>query len=303
MTTSGFLVNGDPKPAVVGIKKYLHIYPLAQGANPPMSKFTNVSGVPHNTVHANNFHFYEEVNEIVQEEPAEALDPETLGLLASIGIEKGKPFAPDARMKKILSEAAVVGNVTARALTFRTRIKEAYYYPNSAWYSNLPGGSYDFLLQPGVRNLDARVLMHHYATGITPAMSMKMVGAGSQYAAAVTDSQGKPLNGSKTYKIHLPPNIPVKQFWSFTVYDNQTRSMLQTDQQFPSVNSTDKGVVTNPDGSVDVWFGPTLPKGVNKANWVQTAPGKGWNVLFRLYGPLEPWFDKTWRPGEFEVVN
>jgi len=132
---------------------------------------------------------------------------------------------------------------------------------------------------------------------------MKMVGVGSQYAAAVADSHGRPLDGSKTYKIHLPPNIPVKQFWSFTVYDNQTRSMLQTDQQFPSVNSTDKGVVTNPDGSVDVWFGPALPKGVDKPNWVQTIPGKGWNVLFRLYGPLEPWFDKTWRPGEFELVT
>jgi hypothetical protein len=299
----GFLLNGDPKPAVASIKKYLRIYPLAQAANPPLSKFTNISGVPHNTVHANNFHFFEEVNDIVQEEPAEALDPETLGLLASIGIEKGKPFAPDKRMKKILTEAAVVGNVTARALTFRTRIKEAYYYPNSAWYSLLPGGSYDFLLQPGVRNLDARVLMHYYATGITPAMSMKMVGVGSQYAAAVTDSQGRPLDGSKTYKIHLPPNIPMKQFWSFTVYDNQTRSMLQTDQQFPSVNSTDKGVVTNSDGSVDVWFGPALPKGVDKPNWVQTVPGKGWNVLFRLYGPLEPWFDKTWRLGEFELVT
>jgi hypothetical protein len=119
----------------------------------------------------------------VQEEPAEALDPETLGLLASIGIEKGKPFAPDERMKKILTDAAAVGNVTARALTFRTRIKEAYYYPNSAWYSVLPGGGYDFLLQPGVRNLDARVLMHYYATGITPARSVKMVGVGSQYAA------------------------------------------------------------------------------------------------------------------------
>jgi len=302
MAGRGFLVDGDPKPAVASIKKHLRIYPLAQAAKPPVSKFINVSGVPHNTVHANNVHFFEEVNGIVQEEPAEALDPETLGLLASIGIEKGKPFAPDARMKKILIDAAAVGNVTARALTFRSRIKEAYYYPNSAWFTNLPGGSYEFLSQPGVRNLDARVLMHYYATGITPAMVRKMVGVGSQYAAATTDSQGKSLDGGKTYKLRLPPNVPMKDFWSFTVYDNQTRSMLQTDQRFPSVNSTDKGVVTNPDGSVDVWFGPTLPKGVNKANWTQTIPGKGWNVLFRLYAPLEPWFNKTWRPGEIELV-
>jgi len=299
----GFLVNGDPKPAVASIKQHLRIYPLANAANPPVSRFINGSGLPHNTIHANNFHFYEEVNEIVQEEPASALDPETLGLLASIGIEKGKPFAPDARMKKILIDAVAVGNGTARALAFRPRDKEAYFYPNSGWFTPMPGGSYEFLSQPGVRNLDARVMMHYYATGITPAMVMKMVGKGSQYAASMTDSKGKPLDGSKTYKIHLPPNIPMKDFWSFTVYDNQTRSMLQTDQQFPSVNSTDKGVETNADGSTDVWFGPAVPKGVNKANWVQTIPGKGWNVLFRLYGPLEPWFDKSWRLGEFELVQ
>jgi hypothetical protein len=263
----GFLVDGDPKPAVAAIKKHLKIYPLAQAANPTMTKFFNVSGVPHNTVHANNFHFYEEVNEIVQEEPSEALDPETLGLLASIGIEKGKPFNPDARMKKILTEAAAVGNVTARAISFRPRNKEAYYYPGSAWFANLPGGSYEFLSQPGVRNLDNRVLMHYYATGITPAMAMKMVGIGSQYAAATTDSQGKGLDCSKTYKLRLPPNVPMKDFWSFTLYDNQTRSMLQTDQRFPSVNSTEKGVVTNADGSIYTvnrrWIGTPYrhPKG------------------------------------------
>jgi hypothetical protein len=299
----GFLVDGDPKPAVTNIKQHLRIYPLSQAANPPVSKFTNVSGVPNNTIHANNFHFYEEVNEIVQDEPNEALDPETLGLLASIGIEKGKPFAPDDRMKKILTEAVAVGNVTARALSMRPRLKEAYYYPNSAWFATMPGGSYEFLSQPGVRNLDTRVLFHYFYTGVTPAMAVKMVGKGSQYAEATTDAKGKALDGSQTYKIHLPPNVPMKDFWSFTLYDNQTRSMLQTDQRYPSVNSTDKGIVTNPDGSVDVWFSPTLPAGVNKANWAQTIPGKGWNVIFRLYGPLEPWFDKSWRLGEFELVS
>jgi hypothetical protein len=298
----GFLVNGDPKPAVASIEKNLRIYPLAQAAKPPVSKFIDVSGIPNNTVHSNDFHFYEEVNGIVQEEPADALDPETLGLLASIGIEKGKPFAPDERMKKILTESAAVGNATARAILFRTRMKEADVYPNSAWRWTFIGGDYQFFAQEGVRNLDARTSFFYYATGVTPAMAAKMVGAGSQYAGAFTDSQGQPLDGSRTYKIHLPPNIPAKNFWSFTLYDNQTRSMLQTDQQFPSVNSTDKGVMTNPDGSVDVWFGPTAPKG-HEANWVQTVPGKGWNTLFRLYGPLEPWFDKTWRLGEFEEVK
>jgi hypothetical protein len=133
-------------------------------------------------------------------------------------------------------------------------------------------------------------------------MAAKMVGVGSQYAGAFTDSQGNPLDGGKTYKMHLPPNIPAKDFWSFVVYDNQTRSMLQTDQQFPSIGSQKKDLVVNADSSVDVWFGPTAPKG-HESNWVQTVPGKGWNVLLHLYWPGQAWFDKTWKPGEFELVN
>ena len=129
-----------------------------------------------------------------------------------------------------------------------------------------------------------------------------MVGAGSQYLMAFKDAEGQRLDGAKTYKLHLPPNIPVKTFWSLVVYDNQTRSMLQTDQQFPSMGSQRKGIVTNPDTSVDVYFGPTAPAG-HEANWVQTVPGKGWNVILRLYGPLDPFFDKTWRPSEIEVVK
>jgi len=107
---------------------------------------------------------------------------------------------------------------------------------------------------------------------------------------------------SKTYKIHLPPNIPEKNFWSFTLYDNQSRSMLQTDQQFPSVGSLTKGIVVNADTSVDVYFGPQAPAG-KENNWVQTMPGKGWNVILRLYSPLKPWYDKTWRPSEIEPVK
>ncbi len=298
----GFLDNGSTKPAVESSKKFAKVYQLSDAANPPPMKFINVSGKDFNTVHANNFHFYEEINDVVQYEPNEAYSPEILGTLAAIGIEKGKPFAPDERMKKTLTEAVAVGNASARAIVFKSRQPGTFNYPNSAWFTCFIGGSYEFLSQPGVRDLDARVHFLYYATGITPAMSIEMVGAGSQYAAAATDSEGRPLDGRKTYKIHLPPNIPAKDFWSFVVYDNQTRSMLQTDQQFPSIGSQKKGVVVNPDTSVDVWFGPVAPQG-HEANWVQTIPDKGWNVILRLYGPLQPWFDKTWKPGEFELVN
>ncbi len=151
-------------------------------------------------------------------------------------------------------------------------------------------------------DLDARTFFFFVATGITPSMTEKMVGKGSQYAIAFLDANGDPLDGGKNYKIHLPPNIPEKNFWSFTVYSSQTRSMLQTNQQYPSTGSLTKGMVVNPDSSVDVYFGPKAPAG-QENNWIQTNPGQGWNVILRLYSPLKPWFDKTWRPSEIELVK
>ncbi|TPG75241.1 DUF1254 domain-containing protein [Pseudomonas arsenicoxydans] len=297
----GFLVNGDTKPAVDGFKKQLRIYPLAQAANPPATTFVNISGKTINTIHSMDFSFFEEVNEVVQEEPNAAQDPETLGLLAAIGIEKGKPFAPDARMKKILTEAAAVGSATARANAYRARSTDAYFYPNSAWRRLFSGADYQFQ-RDGIRQLDARSFFFFYATVNTPALVKKMVGVGSQYAAAFVDAKGQPLDGAKNYRLHLPPNIPAKNFWSVVLYDNQTRSMLQTDQQFPSIGSQRKGIVINPDTSADLYFGPKPPPG-KESNWVQTLPGKGWNTLFRLYGPLDAWFDKTWQPGEIEEIK
>jgi hypothetical protein len=179
-------------------------------------------------------------------------------------------------------------------------LEEAPYYPNSAWIRAWSGG-YKFE-NDGVRGLDARTLFFFYATGITPAMEAKTVGKGSQYAVAFVDSKGQPLDGGKTYKLHLPPNIPAKDFWSIVLYDNQTRSMLQTDYPNPSLGSQKKGIVINEDKSADVYFGPKAPAG-KESNWIQTVPGKGWNTLFRLYGPLEPWFDKTWKPGEIEEIQ
>jgi hypothetical protein len=299
----GFVVDGSTATAVASAKQHLRVYPLSKKDNPPKMTFVNGSGKYFNTIHSLDYSVFEEINTVVQAEPNSAMDPDTLGLFASIGIEKGKPFKPDARMKKILTEAAAVGNITARTLAYKSRIPAAYFYENSAWGTPFVGGSYRFLEDDnGVRDLDARTYFFFYATGITPAMAMKIIGKGSAYAAAFVDAKGDPLDGSKTYRIHLPPNIPEKNFWSFTIYDNQSRSMLQTDQQFPSVGSLTKGIKQNPDGSYDVYFGPKAPAG-KESNWVQTMPGKGWNVILRLYSPLKPWYDKTWRPSEIELVE
>jgi hypothetical protein len=145
-------------------------------------------------------------------------------------------------------------------------------------------------------------MFFYLATVNTPAMAMKMVGLGSQYAYLNQDSNGDVLDGSKQYRLRIPADVPVKDFWSIVVYDPQTRSELQTSQPYPSKNNLRDPLLANPDGSVDLYFGPTSPAG-HETNWTETVAGKGWFTIFRLYGPLDPWFDKAWRPGEVEPIS
>jgi hypothetical protein len=300
----GFLVDGDTGPAVASFKKLLRIYPLSRADNPPNMQFVNASGKFHNTIHANNYMFFEEINSLIQEEHEGAISPEARGRLALLGIVKGKAFEPGERLRHTLDEAAWVGAAIARSLTFASKIEMVYFYPDDdrTWFNPFAIGNHEFMTRDGWLHRDARTVFMYGAIGITPAMAIAMPGIGSQYAAACRDADGAYLNGSKTYKLTLPPNVPAKDFWSIVLYDSQTRSMLQTDQQFPSLNSERGGVEQNTDGSWDVYFGPQAPQGKGK-NWIQTAPGKGFFLLLRLYGPLEPWFDKTWRPGKIELIN
>jgi hypothetical protein len=333
-----FMENNDPKPAVELIKKATRIYPyevgglgtsvaefltgnarLAKITPPPPTVFHEGSGKVMNTIMPNDFGFYEMLNDVVQQEPATALDPELMGPLAAIGIIKGKPFAPDARMKKILTEALALANATSRSLMMNPREADWYYYPGSAWMNPLFISGYQFetpipmITREGVkpfpptgyRQLNARTLFFYGYTGITPAMAMRLPGIGSQYLMVFLDADKQYFDGGKTYKVTLPKGIPEANFWSFTVYDNMTRSMLDTPQRYPRAGSQSfpsPAAEPSADGSTTVYFGPKQPEGVKRGNWIQTMPDKGWFTILRLYSPLEPFFTKQWRPSEIELV-
>lgn len=334
-----FLVNNDPRPAVELVKKTAKIYSyvaggegtsiaefltgkvgLAQVTAPPAQVFHEGSHKVMNTIPPSDHTFYELIDQVVQQEPATALDPELMGPLAAIGIVKGKPFAPDARMKRILTDAVATANATSRTLLMNPRDPEWFYYPGSAWFNPLFLSGYKFetpipaiehgAAKPypptGYRQLDARTWFFYGYTGVTPAMAMRITGVGSQYLVATVDANKTYFDGSRTYRVTLPKDIPEQNFWSLTLYDNQTRSMLATPQRYPRAGSQSypsPAAEPNADGSTTIYFAPKRPEGVRRGNWIQTMPGKGWFVCLRLYSPLEPFFTKQWRPSEIELIR
>ena len=329
--------GNDPAPTVEKIKEQLKIYPYAAGgvgssiagfltgkgplgqpASPQSPRFVEGTGLAMNTLPPSDFHHFELLDALVQLEPAEALDTELAGQFAAIGIVKDEKFAPDARRHKILDEAAAVGNAASRTVGMGAHPIDDYrYYDGSAWWNMLFVGGFEFTNPPpeitadgvqpfpnkGARQLHSRTSMFYTATVITPAMCMRLTGVGSQYLIANVDAAGEPFDGAKTYRLSLPKDIPAARFWSLTLYDNQTRSMLQTEQLYPRAGSQSypsPAAEAETDGSTVVTFSPTKPDDVAAGNWIQTDPARGWFVVLRLYSPLQSFFDKAWRAGEIE---
>jgi hypothetical protein len=333
--------GNDPARTVEQIKETMKIYPyvpggvgssigayltgkgpLGQAASVQTPRFVEGTGLAINTVPPNDFGHYELLNALVQLEPAEALDTELAGQFAALGIVKDEDFDPDARLRKILDDAVSVGNAASRTLGMAAHPTDdfRYYDDDSAWWISLWVGGFEFTNPPpditragskpypnkGARRLHSRTSFFYTATGITPAMCMRLTGVGSQYLIGNVDAAGDPFDGSKTYRLALPKDIPAARFWSLTLYDNQTRSMLQTEQLYPRAGSQEypsPAAEAEADGRTVVYFSPTRPDDVAPGNWIQTDPAKGWFVILRLYSPLQPFFDKTWRVGEIERVT
>jgi len=296
----GFVQNtGTRKKALDYYRKKFKIYPLDKGPRKGV-KYVSLTHVKENTTHPRDVTYFDVLNKIVQYEPASAFTKYELGLLKALGIEKGKPFALNRRMKRLLAEGVIIGDAIAKANAYANRLDGVRRYPDRKYEYLFVGGRHDFMFGDALW-LDARTLFHYEAIVVTPAMARKMVGIGSQYLACYRDADDNFLMGDHTYKLRLPKGIPAKNFWSVTAYHPDTRSLLQNGQDKPSVSSYDKPDA-NADGSIDIWFAPKAPKGKEK-NWIKTVPGEGWEILLRLYGPLKPYFDKTWKPDDIVKVK
>ncbi len=284
---------GDAAPAHALLRQ-TRIYPYSKREAPDAMTFVEASEKPFDSTPPNDLRFFEMLADLVGREPASATDPEVAGMMRAIGIEKGKSFAPDDRLKAILTEAAKVGSFMAQAISYAPRNPERV-RPGSQWMAGIAG--YPTFSDGKSTLLDEMVHMSWFATGAAKSMGDPKPGTGSQYAWTYNDSAGRWLLGEKHYRFRIPPNPPAKDFWSLLIYDNWSRAILANGQKVAGKNSYDKALQANADGSIDIYFGPTPPAGKD-SNWVRTLPGKGWFAMFRLYGPLQPWFDRSWTPDD-----
>jgi hypothetical protein len=224
-----------------------------------------------------------------------------MAMLRPLGIMPGAAFNPNESQKKIFAEAALVGEAMARANSYQKRFEGARLWDGKRWEISLFISDTDQDL-PTHTQLDERASWFYEAIGVTDGMMGKTVGAGQVYLEAQKDSDDNWLDGGNNYRLTIPANVPMKQFWSVTVYDNDTRCFVRTGQ-LPDKSSR-MDLTYNDDGSVDLYFGPEAPADeAQRSNWVKTVPEEGWFTYFRLYAPTEKYFDRSWQLPDIENLN
>src|SRR5262245_42997335 len=290
--------NGpDPKPAVA-LAEQTRIYPLwtTEKSVKPM-QFPNGSGKRINMMYPIDNTFWTKLKAFVDYEPVSAIDPELRGELASIGIIKGQPFNPTAKQQALLKKAVETAPKMILALRQLGRPDGRNLYYTDRQYENVWAGATADWFQDSYLDVNQRATYFQVAYSSAPAMVMRTLGAGSKYPVALRDVNGEFLNGSNTYKLHLPPNPPAALFWAATAYNITDGTMVEAPQLMPSINGFNK-VATISDGSTDLWFGPSKPDGIPDSNFIQTVNGRNFLVALRLYGTGVEFFDQTWKPDD-----
>jgi hypothetical protein len=250
-----------------------------------------------------NFQYWQVLKKIIDDEPISPRFPSMYGLLATLGIEKGKSFNPNDRMKDILTRAARVGRDQMLVSAFASDRSDRFAWPDRKWeWAGLVPNVATFFDTPMGFDLEARDRWFAQAIVTSPAMFRRTEGAGSLYWLGARDNTGAYLDGGKTYKLSVPQPVPYKLFWSVTVYDSASRSEVQTDQDKAALRSLFELKNVSTTQPTELYFGPTAPAG-HENQWIKTIPGKGWFAYMRIYGPEKAAFDGSWKPGDFEEVK
>jgi hypothetical protein len=283
----------------VAYGKRVKLYPLSQAAHPPATQFIDAIDVVYDATIPWDMRYFESLNRIVQTEPWLIRDKAMIDQLKSIGIEKGKPFNPDAKMQETLKAAVGEGHAWL-AKKYETAHFPLPYYEGSHFYvpvsHDVIEGLATFFGVPDEYPVDDRGVA--FTLGF---FSPKRLGAGQFYLMTFEDKDGHNLEGGGSYHLNVPANAPVTQYWSATVYDGDTHALVRN-MQWASRSSQTPGLQRNEDGSIDLYFAPKAPAG-KESNWVPTSADGKFEVLFRLYGPEKPLFDKTWKLPDIEKTN
>ncbi|MFQ8433887.1 DUF1254 domain-containing protein [Amaricoccus sp. W119] len=287
----------DPAPAVANAER-TRIYPLwtPEKDVKPMS-FPDGSGKDIDMMYPVDNTYWRKLKDFVDYEPVAAIDPDLRGILAQIGIEKGKAFTPTEGQQALLRKAV---ETAPRMILAKRQLgrpdKRNYYYPDRQWENVWAGATADWM-QESYLDVLQRATYFQVAYSSAPAMVMRTLDAGSKYPVAVRDADGDFLDGGKAYKLHMPPNPPAALFWAVTAYNITDGTMVSAAQRMPSINGFND-VETNADGSIDLWFGPEKPAAAPDGNWIQTVPDRNFLVTIRLYGTGTEFFDQSWKPDD-----
>ncbi len=295
-------VNGDQSGALNALRA-VKVYPL--NAKEKLMTWTDTTETKGDWTclrWEDNMQFWQVLKKVVDEEPVSIRTPAMSGLLAAIGIARDRPFNPSPRMSGILLRAAMTARDQMLVSAFASNRPDRRTWDDRRWqWVGLTTGAAPFETPVGI-DLEARDRWFVQAIVTSPAMFRRTPGAGSLYWLAARDAAGAYLDGGKSYKLTVPQPVPDKLFWSVTVYDARTRSEVQTDQDKAALRSMFELKDVSTTQPTELYFGPTAPEG-HEGQWIKTTPGRGWFAYFRIYGPEQPAFDGSWRPGDFEVVK